>query len=368
MKIAMICDIEEPVPPRKYGGSEWVVYNLATGLGKAGHQVDVYATGDSQKSPCYNLIPIVEKSIRTIPEFEKMYHRELPKFDSLVKAITMINEQKYDIVHDQGYWRLLSLSPFVKAPIVKTHHYPLSDFFMNYATRMHPSLTHVSISNNQRKALPNIPWAATIYHGIDIDAFKPVENDDGYMLYLARMCDDKGGIEAAKVAHELKLKLKVCAKVDDVDKAYYEQFKPYIDTKYVEFIGEVSLEEKINYLSHARLLLAPIKWEEPFGLNFVEAIASGIPVVPFARGSIPELIEDGKTGYIVNQSEELNRGNWITKSTYLDGLKEAVTKIYSMPKDEYVNMKKVCRSEAEKRFSIKKMVDEYVGIYNKIYK
>ncbi|MEK7499211.1 MAG: glycosyltransferase family 4 protein, partial [Patescibacteria group bacterium] len=333
------------------------------------HEVDVYASGDSLKKSEYNLIPIWETSIRTDTRFGTDAHmRESAKFLAYSQLAESLQNKPYDIIHNNCGWRFLLFAPFVKQPIVTTHHGPVSYDYQNLIFSQHKNKPYVSISNNQRRDFPDLNYVATIYNGIELDRypFGDTHQKKDYMLFLARMSGEKGAIEAAKVAHALKKKLIVAAKVDMVDQKYFEEFKKYIDNTYVTFIGEVHYEAKIKLIQEAKCLLTPIQWEEPFGLMFTEAMAAGTPVVTFARGAAPEIIEDGHTGYLVNQSPEYNRGSWITKEYGIEGLSQAVNRMYALETDTYNAMCVAARTLVEKKFSSTSMVDGYETLFQNL--
>lgn len=372
MKIAVIAPIEETIPPQRYGGIEWIVYHVAHGLGKKGHKVDLYASRNSKKEAYYTILPIVEQSLRSDTDFaQDLKLRETAKLLSISKTIELLSQKDYDIIHNHAGWRFLTFANLQKnKKIVTTHHMPLSIAFQNLVFTKYKDLPYVSISDNQRKDSPHLNFVATVYNGIDLKHYPVVKDETKHkypnMFFLARMSSDKGGIEAASTALRLKRKLVLAAKVDETDKPYFANFKPLIDNEYVMFVGELEYERKLEYLQTARCLLMPIKWEEPFGLMFIESMACGTPVVAFARGAAPEIIVDGKTGFLVNESEELYRGDFIIKKTGVEGLCEAVEKMYSMPEDQYMEMRKNARSHVKKNFTVERMVDEYEKVYEKI--
>lgn len=371
MKIAIVAPIEESVPPKKYGGIETVAYYVADGMGKKGHHVDLYASGDSDTKSHYNLISSVEKSIRTLPEVRNDPHlRESIKMLVYSQVVEQLNSKKYDIIHNHAGWKFLLFSRHITTPIVTTHHMPLNYHYQNIVFEEYKNNPYVSISNNQRRDFPSLNFVATVYNGVDPTLFPYSENlginKHDYMAFLARLCDEKGAVEAAQTAQMTKHPLRMAAKIDLVDEPYYEKFKPLIDNDIVTLIKEFGPEQRLQHLQNARLLLVPIKWEEPFGLMFIEAMACGTPVVTFARGSSPEIIVDGETGFLVNQSEELKRGDWIVKKTGLEGLCEAVERIYSMPQEQYQQMRRNSRTHVEKNFTIERMVDEYEKVYKAI--
>ncbi|RJQ25337.1 glycosyltransferase family 4 protein [Candidatus Parcubacteria bacterium] len=372
MKIALVANCVESVPPLGYSGIEWIVYFLASGLGKKGHQVDLYASGNSRKEDSYNLIPITKTHIRGQSWFEKDYkQREVEIMMTMSKVASQINQRNYDIVHNHVDRVLMYFANFINQKIVTTCHSALSPDYRRIAYLDHKDYPYVSISYNQRRDCPDLNFVANIYHGIDIDQFHfnehETENNNDYMAFLARMVPEKGVLEAAQIAHKLKKKLLIAAKVDPItDIDYYDQVKKYFDNQFCIFKGEIKSQERISFLGNARCLISPIKWEEPFGLIFTEAMSTGTPVVAFARGSVPEIIKDGETGFIVNSSPEDIRGDWIIKKTGMEGLLEAVEKVYSMNKKEYEQMRLNCRKHVEDNFTVEKMVENYENVYNKI--
>ncbi len=371
MKIAIVAPIEESVPPKKYGGTEWIVYNVADGISKKGHQVDLYAAGDSNNQSQYKLVPIVDRSIRTLPTVgDDPKLRETTKLLTYSETVEILNTKDYDLIHNHASWRLLLFGHQIKTPILTTHHGPLSYRYQNIIFRKYKEYPYVSISNNQRRDFPDLNFLATVYNGINIGLFPYFENPDlnkhEYMAYLARLSDEKGALEAAKTAVLTSKPLHVAAKIDLVDRPYYERFKPLVDGEIVKFLEEFGPDQRVTHLQNARLLLVPIKWEEPFGLMFIEAMACGTPVVTFARGSAPEIIVDGQTGFLVNQSDEFKRGDWIVKKTGVEGLSEAVEKIYSLSDEEYRTMRRAARKRVEDHFTVERMVDGYEAVYQHI--
>lgn len=369
MKIALIAPIEESVPPRKYGGIEWIVYELAHGMGLRGHQVDLYASEDSKNEKSYNLIPLTPFSLRSDEKFSKNPKMlGAAKIQSAIKAYEMIQKGDYDIVHNHAGWRFLLFSNLLGDKMLTTLHGRLSVDFEKMIFDSNKNSQYISISNNQRRDAPELNYISTIYNGIDIDKYPFEEDfkDKEHMVFFARMDSEKGAKEAAKVAHRTKKKLIVAAKVDATDEAYFSEFRPLVDGHYVRFVGEVDHETKIRYYQGSRCLLAPIKWEEPFGLFFTESMATGTPVVTFARGSAPEIIKDGETGFLVNHSDDDKRGDFIIKKTGIEGLCEAVDRIYSMPADEYRQMRKNARKHVEENFGLGQMIDGYEDAYRKI--
>lgn len=371
MKIAIVSTIEETIPPTKYGGVEWIVFELAEGLAKRGHDVHLFASGDSPDSYGYKRTAIVEKSIRTIPPFNTNGKlREIQKYISYAKAAQYVSNGNFDIVHNHAGWRFLFYTHFINRPVVTTIHSSIGLDYQQFSYGAYKNLPFVSISNNQRNDKSDLNFAATVYNGTRLQDYQysktvPI---DAPMFFLARFSSEKGGIPALQVAAETGKKLRIAAKIDTVDKTYFQQAQSYLNHPNIEFIGEIDLEQKAHELSNARCLMVPIQWEEPFGLMFTEAMASGTPVITYSRGSAPEIIRDGITGFLVNQSEEYIRGDFTIKETGIDGLKEAVKRIYEMPEEEYTTMRAACRQHVEQNFSDTKMVDGYEKLYAELIK
>jgi len=370
MKIAFIAPLEEPIPPVAYGGIEWIVYELVHGLAARGHEIDLYATGDSQATNTYHIIPTAAVSLRNNHEIgTDIKTRETAKWFYLGKLAKQLENTNYDIIHNHYSWRFLIQSPVITSPILTTIHGPLNLPYQNFVFHAYKSLPYVSISDNQRNDIPELNYTATIYNGLDLTRFPfyaEVTAADNYLLFFARFSPEKGGLEAIQAAKHAQKPLKIGAKVDLVDQDYFAKAKPFIDEQLISFMGEVGQEEKDKAYQHARALLVPIMWEEPFGLMFTESMSCGTPVITFSRGSAPEVIRDGVTGFLVNQSDEYVRGDWIIKKTGVEGLVEAINRIYAMPEEEYKQMRRNCREHVEKKFTNHKMVDAYEKVYQQI--
>ncbi len=370
MKIALIAPLEESIPPKYYGGIEWIVYYIAHLMGKKGHTVDLYATGDSQKEEFYSIVPIVEKGLRTLAPYSSDPHlRESAKWLGIAQTIKLISKQNYDIVHNHESWRMLAFGNLITPPMITTHHGPLDHPLQQNIFRTYKNYPHVSISFNQRKDLPELNYVKNIYNGTDIGEYPYAENIQGqssHIAFLARMSSEKGGIDAALAAKKTNKILRVAAKIDQADEPYYEKFKPYIDNKNVFFVQEVNKLDKLKHIQTARCLIAPIQWEEPFGLMFTEAMACGTPVISYSRGSAPEIIKDGITGFLVNQSPDYIRGDYIVKKTGIEGLCEAIERMYSLSDEQYTQMRKNSRQQVEQNFTVERMVDQYEALYKEI--
>jgi glycosyltransferase involved in cell wall biosynthesis len=373
MKIALIAPIENTVPPKDYGGTEWIVYYLAHHLGKRGHKIDLFATEDSPVEPYYRIVHFNYKSLSSLPKiFENPISRERINNERIIKVFGYLFENNYDIIHNHG-WRILWFTDILKKNInvykmVTTHHGPLNTD-LKYVFLNNKNLPHISISNNQRKDLPQLNYVATIYNGINLNFFPKYEENQTIkdnLVFLGRCVEEKGIKEAIQVALKIKKKLVLIAFVDPISTTTYFQVKSFFDGKNIIHYNSLPPEPRWQIISSSKALLMPIKWEEPFGLMFIESMACGTPVVAFARGSVPEVIKDGETGFIVNPSDDDIRGDFIIKKTGIEGLCEAVERIYSMPEDQYRKMRKACREHVEKNFTVEKMVDAYEKVYKEI--
>lgn len=343
MKIAMLAPFEEPVPPRKYGGTELVVYNLCEQLVKMGHDVTLLATGDSTTSA--KLVPIFEKSLRSDPEVNAIDFRDVYKYIGVGKVIDYLQKNKFDIIHNHIGWRVLAMSQLLNGPTVTTLHGPLDIPYQQKVYGLFKDASYISISNSQRKPMPELNFVATVYNGLDIDKFKFFPEAKDYFAFLGRMSPEKGPIQAIQIAKTAGVKLVMAAKVDKVDEKYFkEQVEPLIDGEQIKFIGEVDHAGKLDLLGNAKALLAPIQWEEPFGLFFVEAMACGTPVITMNRGSVPELVINNKTGFICENEEEA-----VAKVALIDTIN-----------------RKTCYDHVNENFSSKRMAEGYLAAYEKV--
>lgn len=341
MKIALLAPFEEPVPPKRYGGTEVVVYNLITELLRLEHDVTLFATGDSEV-PC-KLVPIFPSAIRTSEPFASDQSlREKAKFLGIGKVLSYLLNEHFDLIHNHIGWRFCSFAPLVKRPMITTLHGPPGDTYNQLVFREFPHLSFVSISNNQRQSMPALDYAATVYNGIDLSLYPYKEKPDGdYLLFLARFSPEKGPREAIEIAKRTKKRLVMAVKVDAYDIEYFEETKAMMGNADIEIIGEVNMEEKIRLLQNAQALLAPIQWEEPFGLFVTEAMACGTPVIGTRRGSFPEIITHEVDGFL---------------GSTIDDLVSYVSRIGEVSRSR-------CRETIKERFSKECMAKDYVTVY-----
>src|SRR3989344_1985127 len=371
MNIAQIGPIWYRIPPIKYGGTELIVHHLTEELVRRGHQVTLFATGDSVTKA--RLQSFFHHGL-----FEQGYSFE-DFSDPLYHTISVLdNASAFDILH----FHFTSKMDYVNMALVRnmpnvlfTLHVPLPEKkeLLNrkrlLEERLH-MIPLVSISNNQRAGF-QMHFINTVYNAIDITQFPYTEAViDGQILWLSRISYQKGTVETIQTAKRLNLPLILVGKVDtnaphEVD--YFDhRVKPLLNGLRGTLYGEINPQEKILHYRQAKLFLFPIQWEEPFGLVMIEAMACGTPIVAFARGSVPEVVVDGVTGFIVNSSDQDVRGNWVVRKTGIDGLCEAVERIYKMPEDQYRVMRAACRKHVETHLTVEKMVDGYEQAYRKI--
>lgn len=345
MKIVLTASVEEPVPPKKYGGTETIVYLLSREYLRLGHDVYLLASGDSQ-TPA-KLIPIIPQSIRQKGGKDGMgTWREFWKYVNVARQIEEINKIKPDFIHNHLSWRLIAFENIIQFPMLSTVHGPIASREAE-GFQLHKDHPYISISDNQRKAMPGLNWMGTVYNGIDIDAFPYNEKRDNreYYIFLGRTSPEKGLAEIVRMIKGTHHKLKIAAKIDEVDRAYYEkEVKPYVDGEQIEYVGEVGHSGKTDLLKKAKALLLWLNWEEPFGLVVPEANACGTPVIVNKRGSMPELVQDCANGYLVSSIEEMK--------TRLDDVGKL------NPRD--------CRTWVEGNFTARIMAERYLALAEKI--
>jgi len=338
MHIAQVAPLTEAVPPKLYGGTERVVSWLTEELVALGHEVTLFASGDSVTSA----------------RLEAMWPRSL-RLDGSVRdpnALHMVlvelvyrRASEFDLIHFHLDYYPFSLFSRQSTPFVTTmhgrldlpEHQPVFDEFS--------SVPVVSISNAQRRALPQANWVRTVHHGLPEDLLRPKPIKPSYFAFLGRIAQEKGLDRAIQIAEHCGVPLKVAAKVDKADREYYEeQIRPLMNSPLVEYIGEINDADKSEFLSGAIALLVPIDWPEPFGLVMIEAMACGTPVIAFNRGSAPEVIEDGLTGFIV---EDVN------------GAIGAVDRLGHLSRERL-------RRRFEERFTARRMALDYLSVYRRL--
>ena len=336
MKIAQIGPLMESVPPRLYGGTERIVSYLTDELVRLGHDVTLFASGDSVSAA--HLVPCVPKALRLDPNVRD----PIPYYMLMLDRVNDVADD-FDILHfhiDQFHFPLFR--PIAHRTVTTTHgRQDLPDLRPLYFGFSDMPL--VSISDAQRLPIANANFVATIYHGIPFDLHKPTYRPrGGYLAFLGRISPEKRPDRAIAIARAAGIPLKIAAKVDKVDEEYFrEKIEPLLDQPGIEFIGEIDERAKTEFLGDASALLFPIDWPEPFGLSMIEAMACSTPVLAFRRGSVPEIIDDGVTGLTVDDVEEAVR---------------VLPRLLSLDR-------RTVRQRFEERFTATRMAKDYLSVY-----
>jgi glycosyltransferase involved in cell wall biosynthesis len=340
MRVAQVAPLFESVPPQAYGGTERIVHYITEALVNAGEEVTLFAAGDSSTSA--ELVPVCEQSLRLDRSCRDHVAPHLMMLEQVAQRA-----DEFDIIHFHCDYLHYPLSRRNGYRHVTTLHGRLDLPELEPLYRVFTDVPVVSISNAQRKPLPHANWTATVLHGLPANQYNLVERPGEYLAFLGRVSPEKRLDRAIEIAMRVGIPLKVAAKVDRADQDYYDaQIKPLISRagRLVEFFGEIGDAQKQDFLGQARVLLFPIDWPEPFGLVMIEAMACGTPVIAFECGSVPEVIDEGTTGFIVSD---------------LDDAVGAVERV-----DE-INRRK-CRNMFEQRFLAERMAKEYVQVYRQL--
>jgi glycosyltransferase involved in cell wall biosynthesis len=331
MKIAVLSPVAWRTPPRKYGPWEQVASNVAEGLVALGHEVTLFATGDSMtKGHLSSVVPT---------GYEETPGADAKVMEYLHIGHAMEQAGEFDVIHNHFDFMPLVFSPLIKTPIVTTIHGFSSQKIIPVYKRYNGLCHYVSISDSDRS--PELRYAATVYNGLDTSQFSFCAKAEDYLLFFGRIHPDKGTYESIQIAKAAGLPLIISGLVQDA--SYFEEkVKPYVDGEMVSYVGNSGPEQRNSLLGKALALLHPIHFEEPFGLSVVESMLCGTPVIAFNKGSMPELIKHGETGFLVNNTHEAA---------------EAVHCIGQLNRE-------VCHRHARENFSQEKMVQGYVKVYN----
>jgi glycosyltransferase involved in cell wall biosynthesis len=338
MKIAQIAPLWESVPPKLYGGTERIVSYITEELIRQGHDVTLFASGDSQ-----TLARLWAACPHSFRSESRLVNHDAPLI--LMQEQALGGEAgKFDIIHSHLDFLSFPLSRRCATPVLTTLHGRLDLPELVPIYREYADMPVVSISDAQRMPFPYANWQRTVYHGLpDLYAFHP--EPGSYLAYLGRICPDKRPDHAIEIAKRVGMPLRMAAKIDPVDREYFEtKIAPLLDHPLVEFIGEIADAEKGDLLGNAAAVLCTYDWPEPFGIVLIEALACGTPVLAYRRGSIPEIIDDGVTGFVC------------------DNLEEMVAAIQRLP----LVQRQRCRNAFTTRFTVERMVHDYLSIYERM--
>jgi glycosyltransferase involved in cell wall biosynthesis len=338
MRIAIVAPLIESVPPKLYGGTERIVSYLTEELVAQGHDVTLFASGDSVTRA--ELVPIVPRSLRLDPACQDPLAYHILLLDRVFERAAA-----FDAVHFHTDYLHFPLSRRTGIAQVTTLHGRLDIPDLAPLYERFRDMPLVSISDSQRTPLPHARWMATIHHGLPRELHAPRASHDGYLAFLGRISPEKRPDRAIAIARRCGIPLRIAAKVDRVDIAYFrERIEPLLHDPLVEYIGEISEDEKTDFLGGARAVLFPVDWPEPFGLVMIEAMACGTPTVAYRCGAVEEVLEDGVSGYIVDNEDEAVA---------------AVERIDSIDRAG-------CRATFERRFTVDRMARDYVSVYRRL--
>lgn len=346
LKIAILAPPYLPVPPPLYGGTEKIVSLLTEGLVELGHDVTLFASGDSTTQA--TLSSMFPKALGNSGFTKGNTEKPLAHYHACYARA-----REFDIIHSHGQYLSLPEASTLTTPVVFTWH---GSFYEGETTeekreilRTYKQLNYISISNNQRQGLPELHYVATVYNALELSEYPFVEENAGeYLLWIGRMSPKKGALEAIHVAKQTGIRLEMAATIDPIDRDFFEtSIKPEIDGEHVIYHGEIGHAALSELYGGALATLYPISWHEPFGLVMAESMACGTPVIAFNVGSVPELVVDQKTGFVINPSDGV------------DGLIAAVQKIRSISRI-------ACRKHVETHYTKNRMVRDYEAVYRNL--
>ncbi|MDA9465179.1 glycosyltransferase family 4 protein [Bradyrhizobium sp. CCBAU 53415] len=338
MRIAQLAPLAESVPPKLYGGTERVIAWLVDELVDRGHDVTLFASGDSSTKAKLHAV---------WPRALRLGRKGVDPNAACALLIEAIGERArdFDVIHSHVDWLPLPVLGRTGVPFLTTMHGRLDLPGLPDVIGTFPKAPFVSISDNQRRPLPDANWIATIPHGLPKDLFRPSYEAGSYLAFLGRLTAEKGPEAAIRIARAVQMPLRIAAKIPRAETAYFKKkLEPEIDGETVQLIGEVNELRKQPFLAGASALLFPIDWPEPFGLVMIEAMACGTPVIAYRSGSVPEVVEDGVTGFIVDGEQEAI---------------EAVEKVIRLDRRRV-------RARFEERFVASRMAKEYEERYREL--
>jgi glycosyltransferase involved in cell wall biosynthesis len=338
MKIAQVSPLMEAVPPKLYGGTERIVSYLADELASMGHDVTLFASGDSITKA--KLDAVWPRALRLDPAMRDYI---APHFLMLQTIAERADE--FDIIHSHVDYLGYPIFQRLDVPFVTTLHGRLDLAELAPLYKVFGEVPVVSISDSQREPLPHANYIATVHHGLPERLLLPSFGTGGYLAFIGRISPEKAPDAAIRIAAKAGMKLKIAAKVDAVDREYFAaQIEPLLKGPGVEYIGEINDADKSAFLGNAAGLIFPIAWREPFGLAMIEAMSCATPVIAFRRGSVPEVVDDGVTGFIVDDEEQAVA---------------AAGRLHSLDRARI-------RRVFEERFTARRMTEDYLNIYRRL--
>jgi glycosyltransferase involved in cell wall biosynthesis len=338
MRIAQLAPLAESVPPRLYGGTERVVSWLTEELVCRGHEVTLFATGDSRTRG--TLVPLWPRALRLgRPQADPMAAL------SVALEVLARHAAEFDLLHCHWDWVHLPMLTRLGVPFITTLHGRLDLPGLPKLAETFPDAPFVSISRNQRKPLPRANWVGTVYHGLPSNLLRPSFAPGDYLAFLGRLSPEKGPEAAIRIARAVGMPLRIAAKIPRGERRYFkDRLEPMIDGHHIRLVGEVDERSKQQFLANATALLFPIDWPEPFGLVMIEAMACGTPIIAFRHGSVPEVIEDGVSGRIVDDEAAASK---------------AVRRVHQLDRRRV-------REAFERRFTVATMAGKYLQLYHEL--
>jgi len=341
LRIAQVAPLWVPVPPRTYGGIELMLSLLTEELVARGHKVTLFASGDSKT-----------KAELVAPTSTGLWLRKVRSPHAVIEVLLKeVHNRRhdFDLIHNHADFFMFPLAMMDDGtPILTTLHRPIDDAEAQ-AIKAYPNKYFCAISEDQKRSAEEkgIKISGVVYNGIDVPRYKFSNWPDDYFMYLGRLNDEKGVVDAIEVAKRAKVPLVVAGNIVGGDEwnYFFHKVQPELNSEYIRFVGQVDFNEKVRLLKDARALLFPIHRREPFGLVMIEAMACGTPVIGYNKGSVPEVVKDGETGFVINSKEEM-----------IEAILYKVQKI----------KRSACREHVEKNFTIQKMVDTYEEVYEKV--
>lgn len=369
MKIAFVSTAVIPTPaPAELIQPGWtrsisdLIHDISEGLIAKGHEVTLFATGNSKTNG--KLEYVWDKSAVEYEIHENQFDSFYMSYEEVLlsKCFEKDLTEHYDIIYVYHSYDSGIFSKFVNAPIVGTIHGPGSIHDEIFTSKIPNPSKYVGISDYQIKTMPYLKFVDKIYHGIDKELFKVSESNGENLVLVGRISEDKGTDLAIEAAKELNKTIDILGTTS---------YGPLMDKLKsiggnVNFHGQKSKEEVKNIVGNSKAFIFPVRWNEPFGLVLIESLACGTPIIAYANGSLPEIVEDGKTGFLVNSDENNIRGDWEIKNTGIEGIKEALNKLYSLSPEEYLEMRKNCRKSFEEKFTKEIMIDNYERLFERI--